>query len=90
VSNKTQTVRNGGGEGGPRDVVWGPEVKKVVAAVISLLVAILGWSIVDRLTMEHRVTAVERGDFTSAQKEFIQDSIDLAVLKAASSVVTSG
>jgi hypothetical protein len=71
MSNRTQTVQNGGGIHGPRDVIWGPEVRRVVYAVIGLLVTILGWSVVDRLTMEHRVTAIERAEFTEAQERSI-------------------
>ncbi len=77
--DRTQTVPNGGGTHGPRDVVWGSDVKKVVASVLSLLVAILGWSIIDRLTMEHRVTVIERGEFTAAQKQNLKDIVKLAV-----------
>jgi hypothetical protein len=75
----TQTVQNGGGVHGPRDVVWGTDAKKVVAWIIGLLVTILGWSVVDRLSMEHRVTVVERGEFTPTQKEDLKGVVKAAV-----------
>ena len=73
MSNRTQTVKNGHGEHGPRDVIWGPEVKRVVKGGFSLLVTIAGmvggaaWYLAERITrVEDTAAAAQLSADTAA------------------------